>query len=91
MREVREAERIVRPWIGELTMAQDSAEAVFKLALDSLGISVKGVHPSAYRPILEAQVKPGTQPTPTRMAYDATAGSDLAKRFPDAARVRVMN
>ncbi|MGH7058317.1 MAG: DUF2213 domain-containing protein, partial [Acetobacteraceae bacterium] len=86
--DIREAERVVRPWIGELTMAQDSAEAVYRLALESLGVDVKGVHPSAYRAILQVQPKPGDRPASARLAMDAAGESDFAKRFPNLAAVR---
>lgn len=85
---VREAERAVKPWIGELAMAQDSAEAVYKLALNSLGVRIKDVHPSAYRAILEAQPKPsGAKP---RMAVDAARAKTFAEANPDVVRIKIL-
>jgi len=49
---VRDAEAFVRPFIGNIAIAQDSAEGVYKAALDCLGVKVEGVHPTAYRAIL---------------------------------------
>lgn len=88
--DLREAEKFVRPWIGELTMAQDTAEQVYRLALDSLNIDVKGVHPSAYRAVLQAQPKPGEarRSDPARIAADSAASADLAKREPNFGRLK---
>ncbi len=57
-REITAAERAVQPYVGELAFAQDSAEGVYRIALETLGLDVKDVHPSAYRAILEAQPLP---------------------------------
>jgi hypothetical protein len=86
---VRDAERFVRPWIGELAIAQDSADAVYRLALDSLGVKSEGVHPSAFRAILEAQPKPGDRPKKAAMAHDAAPAAGFATRHPDAARIKI--
>lgn len=87
-RDLRDAENFVRPWIGELAMAQDSAEAVYRLALDSLGVDVKGVHPSALRAILAAQPKPGSRPAVRERLAADSASDGFAKRFPSVAAVR---
>ena len=63
---IRDAERDVRPWVGDIAIPQSSAEDVFRLALDTLKIDVKGVHPDALRPILMAQPKPGDEPVRRR-------------------------
>ena len=83
---VREAERVARPWIGDLVMAQDSAEDVYRFALTTLGVKVDGVHPSAFRAVLEAQPKPGA--APHRIAMDAAASKSFAERYPEATRIR---
>ncbi|RUW08114.1 DUF2213 domain-containing protein, partial [Mesorhizobium sp. M1A.F.Ca.IN.022.05.2.1] len=57
--EVRAAEEAVRPYIGKLAMAHDSADAVYRTALTSLGVNIDGVHPSALPAILKAQPLPG--------------------------------
>jgi hypothetical protein len=88
MNAIHEAERVVRPWIGELAMAQDSAEAVYRLALDSIGVKVDGVHPSALRAILEAQPRPDAA-KPKRMAQDAKGAADFAERFPAHNRLKL--
>ena len=61
-RGVAEAEKFVRPWVGELLVAMDSAEDVYKKALTMVGkksSELDRIHPSAYRALLEAQPKPG--------------------------------
>lgn len=86
--DIREAENVVRPWIGNLVMAQDSAEDIYRLALDSLGVKNKGLHADALRPILEAQPKPGA--SRPRMAHDAAAAKTFAEANPNVARIRTL-
>lgn len=86
LRDIAEAEKVVRPYVGELAIAKDSAEGVYKSALKLLGIETKGIHSSAYRAILEAQPKPGDKRQ--RMASDAKVSDDFLTRFPDANRIQ---
>lgn len=87
MNAIREAERLVRPLIGELAIAQDSAEDVFKLALDSAEIELEGVPVAAYGPMVrmlikqrkEIEARPAPRP---RLAHDAKEDAELVKRFP---------
>ncbi len=75
MRDLAEAEQFIRPYVGDaVIMAQDSAEDVYRLALDELGVSTKGVHPSAYRTILEAMGVPGA-----KRAVRGARGADDAR------------
>jgi 8-oxo-dGTP pyrophosphatase MutT (NUDIX family) len=87
--DIREAERFVRPWVGDLAIAFDSAADVYKAALEANGRSVKDVHPSAYRTILEMTPKPGHQRQTPRLAMDSTKSNGFAERFPDAAKISV--
>lgn len=88
-REIREAEQFVRPWVGELALAQDSAESVYRLALDTLGVDHRGKHPDALKDILAVQPRPGDRPMrQQQFANDSAAVSDFAKRFPNLAAVR---
>ena len=86
MRSIKEAESVVRPYVGDI-VAQDSAEGVYKAALGILGVDVADVPPSAaaYRAILQAQPKPGSQP---RIAKDSAMSGDLLKDFPNATRLK---
>lgn len=86
VRAISEAEAVVHPYVGKLAIAADSAEGVYKAALDVLGVEVKDVHPSAYRAVLQAQKKPGEAVTP-RIAGDARP-QGFADRFPHAQTLR---
>lgn len=88
-KDIREAENAVRPWVGELNIAFDSAEHVYRRALKNMGVAgVEDVHPSALKMILEMQPRPGaaTRRTPT-VAQDAAGAKGFAERFPGADRI----
>ena len=85
--EVVEAGRAVRAYVGDLAMAFDSAEAVYRHALTALGVQVKGVHKDALPAILAAQPKPGARPREERIAQDAAGATSFAIMFPGAARI----
>jgi hypothetical protein len=96
-RAAAEARQVVRPWVGEVSIAFDTADSILEHSLKSLGISVKGVHPSAFRTILENLPKPGSSVGGRKqreLAMDEAPGkdrgSDLAKRFPHAGRIQVL-
>lgn len=84
---VATAQNAVRPWVGsELTIACDSADAVYRRALDSLGVSHEGIgETAALQRILELTPKPGA--TPVRFAQDAASEAGFSKRYPSAARI----
>lgn len=89
-REIRDAERAVRPYVGDLAVACDSGEAVFRAALTTLGVNVEGVHASAFPTILSMQRK-ASDPAPKAkpsIAQDAKADSAYAERFPHANRLK---
>ena len=90
-REISDALRTVRPWVGDITVACDSADDVYRHALRALRVpKIDQIHPSAFPHILAAQPLPGTRARETRPgAADAASHSSFAERFPDAARVRV--
>jgi 8-oxo-dGTP pyrophosphatase MutT (NUDIX family) len=85
LRGIVEAEEVVKPYVGKLT-AMDSAEAVYKAALETLKVDVKDVHPSAYKAVLVAQPKPGDEPKRV-IAHDSALSSDLLEAFPGADRL----
>ena len=87
--ELNEALRAVRPLVGELAIAFDSAEDVFKKVLEMKGAKIVDVHPSAYRALIDMLPKvSGTRPEP-RLAMDA-AHADLAKKYaPSINSIRV--
>lgn len=86
---IRQAERDVEPFIGTIAVAQDSADAVYKLALDAAKIDLTGVEPSAYRHMVALLPKPGeTTAAPARLAADRAAGAtDFRKMFPEAGKM----
>lgn len=90
--EIRDAERYVRPWVGDLAVAFDSAAKVYEHALGVAGIKTEGVHPSAFRTILETLPKPGSRKVAEAsvVALDAAAQKSFAERFPGAARIRTV-
>ncbi|NWC11928.1 DUF2213 domain-containing protein [Pseudomonas agarici] len=87
MNAIRAAEDDVRPLIGAV-VAQDSAEAVYKLALDHASIDVKGVHPSAYRALVNLHKKGLTSKPVPRIALDAASEKSFAERFPTAGKLK---
>lgn len=87
MNAIRAAEEDVRPLIGAV-VAQDSAEAVYKLALDHLQVDVDGVHPSAYRSLVQMHKITATAKPAPRIALDAKANDDFAARFPTAGKLK---
>jgi hypothetical protein len=82
---VREAEKAVAPYVGEV-VAMDSAAEVYKFALDSLKVDVTGVHSSAYAAILAAQPKPAD--ATKVIALDASLRSETTKQFAVVDRIR---
>ena len=83
---IRQAEKEVQPLIGEV-VAQDSAEAVYKLALDHAGVDLTGVHASAYGAMVRMLPKPGDIKQP-RVAMDAAQSTGFAERFPTAGALK---
>lgn len=89
-RAVRDAEKEVRPYVGEIALACDSAEDVYRTALKGLG--VEGVEDvkelPALKAILKAQTVPGTKKAVTsHVAMDAKSVSSYNDRFPEAGRI----
>lgn len=97
---IHEAKALVKPHVGELRQAFDSAESVFKYALDKAKVDLKGVHPSAYRAMVKMLPNPGDkQSNPSRTmrnengvttAMDSADFADFEKRFPGVAEISVM-
>jgi hypothetical protein len=85
---IRAAERFVRPWVGDLAMDAARPSDVYRTALKALGMDsakVDKMHPDALLPVLEAQPRPSVrrpnQGGP-RMAADAKIeGGSFAERF----------
>jgi hypothetical protein len=90
-RAIRDAERYVRIWVGDLAMDAAGPADIYRAALKALGVpGVDRVHPDALRPILDAQPKPSArtaQDHSRRIAQDAKVEGDFFSRFPDAKRI----
>lgn len=88
MRAVHAALADVRPWVGDIGVAFDSAEDVYREALTGMGVAEAAtIHPSALKTLLDQVPKPGARPVP-RLAHDAAASAKgFADRFPNASRV----
>lgn len=86
--DLRIAEDEVRPYVGKIAVACDSAEAVYRHALDAMKIDIVGLEPSAYRSLLKALPVPSATPAPVITAMDAAADSAYSTRFPDAGRLK---
>jgi hypothetical protein len=93
---IRKAERVVRPWVGDLAMdAAMSADDVYRSALTVLGVKdIDKIHPQNYEMILSYQPKPGAIRSHTlggtRVAMDAVTQKSFFERNPDVARIRVI-
>lgn len=85
-RAIRQAERFVRPWVGELAMdAANHPADIYRGALKALGVKgVEKVHPDALKPILEAQPLPSRAPRHVQIAADAKPEGSFFDRFPEA-------
>lgn len=84
--EMREAERLVEPHIGAVTIAQDSPSAIYKLALDHAKVDTAGVHPSAFKSMVAMLPKPTD--TKATVALDhATVQNDFRSRYPSAGQL----
>ena len=85
-----DAREEVRPLVGTLKGAFDSAEGVYQAALGVLGVAdadkITGIH--ALKAVLGAQKRTTATPKPAP-AMDAAADKSFAERFPHAAKIKV--
>jgi len=82
---IRVAENEVKPILGEVA-AMDSAEDIYKLALDSCDIDTTGVHESSYRPLVKIIIKSKAESAvqTKKLAMDTAGQDDFNSMFPDA-------
>ncbi len=86
---IAEAQRIVRPYVGDLSVAFDSADQVYRHTLTAMGVNVKDTHPDALPAILAAQPKPGARRcSEVRIAHVEAAAAGFSSRFPSASHIR---
>ncbi|MDI9276176.1 DUF2213 domain-containing protein [Pantoea sp. EABMAA-21] len=84
---VRQAEQDVKPLVGDL-VAMDSAEDVYRTALEQHGVDVEGVHPSAFRAMVAQAISHKENSRPAPLAQDAASISDFEKEFPTAGKLK---
>jgi hypothetical protein len=87
--EIQTAVREVRPYVGELEIAFDSAESVYRKAFEVMEVNVEGVHPSAFKTILGMQQKAGDKKVNdvSLLGMDAASVKSFGERHPNAARI----
>ncbi|TCD13585.1 DUF2213 domain-containing protein [Lelliottia amnigena] len=86
-RAVREAEQAVRPLIGDV-VAMDSADDVYRTALEQSGVDIKGVHPSAFPSMVKMAISQKENSRPAPLAQDSASISDFEKAFPTAGKLK---
>lgn len=90
---IRNAERFVRPWVGDLAMDANYPSDIYRAALKALNVrNVDKLHPHALRPILEAQPRPSVRLAADkgrRIAQDVKVEGTFADRFPDAMKIKI--
>ena len=74
---------MVRPIIGNVSLALDSAPDIYKLALDAHKVDLKGVPTAAYKAMVKMLPVAGAKP---KIAMDQGA-APLAARFPGLSRI----
>lgn len=88
--ETMDARTFVRPYVGELSMALDSAEKVLRAAAESMGIEeADKIHASALKTIIKLTGSRAASQSSDRsdMAHDTSGVKSFAERFPGAARI----
>ncbi|MCJ9549985.1 hypothetical protein LOX74_09660 [Klebsiella quasipneumoniae] len=85
-RKIREAEQVVRPLIGDV-IAMDSAEDVYRTALEQSGVDITGVHPSAYPALVKMAISQKENSRPV-IAQDSASVSEFEKAFPTAGKLK---
>ena len=85
-RKIREAEQVVRPLIGDV-VAMDSAEDVYRTALEQSGVDISGVHPSAYPAMVKMAISQKENSRPV-IAQDSASVSEFEKAYPTAGKLK---
>lgn len=85
-RKVREAEQAVRPLIGDV-VAMDSADDVYRTALEQAGVDIEGVHPSAFPKMVKMAIEQQNNKRPV-IAQDSATVSEFEKAYPTAGKLK---
>lgn len=91
IRQANEARECVRPLVGDVSLvAMDSAEDIYRFALDSIGANHKGVHPSALKSMVEFSIsqKSEARKPANVIGMDSAATTSFAKKFPGATKMK---
>lgn len=87
---LEQAKADVKPLVG-VVIGMDTAEDVYRLALDQAGIDLDGVHPSAFKSMVALLPRAGEKQVdakPAHIAMDAAAATKFHEMFPEAGRVQ---
>jgi uncharacterized protein len=87
MNAIADAKKAVFPHVGEVA-AMDSAEAIYRFALDAAKVDLTGVHPSAFKAMVGMLPGKVAAPAP-RLGMDEAARESFAKRFPTARPLKI--
>lgn len=79
-----EARELVRPIVGNVSLALDTAEGIYRFALKQKGVDAKAVHASALKAMVQMLPVPNKR---LAMATDAAPAASLHQKFPDLARI----
>lgn len=92
MKSVAAARDAVKPHVGEVDVAMDSAEAIYRMALDAAEIEYpKTLGLDGLKAMVGMLPAPNSrQPVTPIFAMDAKSVNDLTKRFPGADRIRTV-
>ena len=85
MNAIASAKLEVLPIVGEITGAMDSAEAVYKFALDHAGVDTKDVPAAAFKAMVK-MLPTGEQSRPV-IAQDAKSRDNIHSMFPNLRRI----
>jgi hypothetical protein len=88
--EAAEARTFVRSYVGEVSMALDSAEQIHRAAAEAMGIEDAGtVHASALKTLIKTcgRVSSAASEEAGDLAYDGAAAKSFEERFPGAKRI----
>jgi hypothetical protein len=90
--DIAAARDAVRPVVGDVSVAMDSADAIYRMAFDHLGIDHKGIPKDSPASVLRTLLDTAQAAAAPRkqLAMDSGPNTSFAKRFPDAPRVRHM-
>ena len=95
MRDTLAAREFVKPWVGDVSMALDSATDIYTHTAKALKLGIDGLedNAAALKAVIAASPKPVAKRAgeETVIALDSARVASLSERFPHAARIRGVN